>query len=72
MGTDPLFILLCDPFPDLDSQFVTRSDPDPELKFLIQSRYYLYIQLIRFYFIIRNNIYVGIVGIIAYLCNINC
>ena len=35
-------------------------------------RYYLYIQLIRFYFIIRYNIYVDIIGIIAYLCNINC
>ena len=35
MGTDPffldpLFILLCDPFPDPDLQFVTRSDPDPK------------------------------------------
>ena len=40
MGTDydpyPLFILLCDHFPDPDPPF---SDPDP--KFL--TRYYLYI-----------------------------
>ena len=59
---DPLFIFLCDPFHDPDPTFLTRS----------RSAYYLYIQLIRFYFIIRNNIYVGIIGIIAYLCNINC
>ena len=51
---DPLFILLCDPFPDPDLQFITRSFPDPDPKFLAQSRYYLYIQLIRFYFIIET------------------
>ena len=27
---DPLFILLCDPFPDPDPHFVTRSFPDPK------------------------------------------
>ena len=30
MGTDPLFILLCYPFPDPDPQFVTRTFPDPD------------------------------------------
>ena len=53
MGTDPdpLFILLCDPFPDPDPQIVIRSFPDHDPKFLTRSstrsgsrsRYYLYI-----------------------------
>ena len=38
---DPLLILLCDPFPDPNSHFVTRSFPDPT--FLTRSLYYLYI-----------------------------
>ena len=48
---DPLFTLLCDPFPYPDYQFVTRSIPDrdPDPKFITRSksrsrsRYYLYI-----------------------------
>ena len=42
---DPLFIFLCDPFPDHDPHFVTRSFPDHDHKFLTRSRsrYYLYI-----------------------------
>ena len=43
--TDPLFIIVCDPFPDHNPHFVTRSDPDRDPKFLTRSRslYYLYI-----------------------------
>ena len=57
---DPLFMLLCDLFPDIDPRFVTRSFPDPDHDIMYIGNYP--IQLIRFYFIIRNNIYVGIIA----------
>ena len=31
---DPLFILLCDPFPDPDTQFVTRSGSDYDIIYI--------------------------------------
>ena len=53
MGTDPF-------------SWIGNLDPDPQFVTRYHSRYYLYIQLIRFYFIILNNIYVGIIQIVNY------